>query len=57
MNDLNTVNTVNLNKDQAQLLGAIQSLDKRSCLMLMGLLLDRVLQLEMNSPKKPVIAL
>lgn len=47
---------MNLNTEQAQLLGAIQAMDKRTCLMLMGLLLDRALQLEMRGDK-PVIQL
>lgn len=46
----------NLNEEQAKLLGAIQSMDKKSCLMLMGLLLDRAIQLEMPG-KKSVIQL
>lgn len=46
----------NLNEDQARLLGLIQSMDKKSCLMFMGLMLDRALQLELKG-NKPVIQL
>ena len=46
---------MNLNEQQAQLLGMIQSLDKKSCLYLINLLSDRALQLEMRGSKPAIV--